>query len=615
MSFSLKDVLHVTRSPIHVGLTFLAMAAVALAQTPAPPVISKQFSGVPSPFYPGQTATLTITISNPNVSPGPGLLAPKLTVSFDDVLPAGLVVATPNGINGTCTGFMSGSTGATAGSNHVSETSTQLAGGNVSGLNGSQCTVIVNVLATGAATGVLTNSTSVTSVEGGVGNTATAQVTVVGPPHLTKTFGVPVVPVGGTTTLTFTIANPNATLALTGVGFTDTLPAGLVVTTPSGLTGTCIGGMMAASGNSVSLTGASLPAGTSCLLSVNVEGTADGMKNNITSQITSVEVGNGGPATASILVADPPQIAKAFGVLGLPGGSTSLMFSLTNPNSVVTLTGLAFSDTLPTGLLVSSPNGLVGSCGGGTITATAGSNIVTLANASLAAGASCTFTVNVTAAAFELGLLTNTTSTVTSNEALPGAAASASIFVGNPFQVHSASNLAIGDSVVNITDTGTSSTTAFPTQNGNICVNVYTFSPDEQLISCCSCPVTPDGLDSLSARNDLISDTLTPGVPTSIVLKLLASTGAPACNASTVGTGANVLATGLAAWGTTIHALPVTPGSPATTYGVTETAFRPSTLSAAELTRITTLCGFIQTNGSGFGICKSCRLGGLANTQ
>src|SRR6202035_157566 len=99
-----------------------------------------------------------------------------------------------------------------------------------------------------------------------------------------------------------------------------------------------------------------------------------------------------------------------------------------------------------------------------------------------------------------------------------------------------------GDSVVNVTDTGTSSTTAFPTQDGNICLNVYTFSPDEQLISCCSCLITPDGLNSLSARDDLISDTLTPGVPTSVVIKLLASTGAPTCNASTV-TGANMLAT------------------------------------------------------------------------
>ncbi len=193
-----------------------------------------------------------------------------------------------------------------------------------------------------------------------------------------------------------------------------------------------------------------------------------------------------------------------------------------------------------------------------------------------------------------------------------------------PFQVRYASNLAIGDSVINITNTGATSTTAFPTQNGTICVNAYTFSPDEQLISCCSCPVTPDGLVSLSVRNDLISNTLTPGVPTSVVVKLLATDGGVGgnpggvlvCNAATVAAGGiNLPVAGMAAWGTTIHALPVTPGSPATTFGVTETKFTSSTLSLAELQRIFTLCSFIQTNGSGFGVCKSCRFGGLGGEK
>ena len=187
------------------------------------------------------------------------------------------------------------------------------------------------------------------------------------------------------------------------------------------------------------------------------------------------------------------------------------------------------------------------------------------------------------------------------------------------FQVRYASNLAVGDSVINITNDGTA---ALPNPGGNLCVNVYTFSPDEQLISCCSCVVTPNALISLSARNDLISNTLTPGVPTSIVIKLVSSSNYPNqttaayCNASTVtaGPGTN-LTRGMRAWGTTIHALPVTSGTPATTYGVTETAFTNAALSEAELTRITTLCGFIQTNGSGFGICKSCRLGGLGDVQ
>ena len=167
----------------------------------------------------------------------------------------------------------------------------------------------------------------------------------------------------------------------------------------------------------------------------------------------------------------------------------------------------------------------------------------------------------------------------------------------SPFQVRYATNMGTGGAKVNITNTGAS--------GGNICVNVYAFSPDEQLVSCCTCSVTPDGLSSIAVRNSLTSDTLTGVVPTSIVMKLVSSSGGT-CNAATV----NSLATGMLAWGTTIHALPVTPGSPATTYGVTETAFMPSTLSAIELSRITSLCGFIQADGSGAGICAGCTVGG-----
>jgi hypothetical protein len=168
------------------------------------------------------------------------------------------------------------------------------------------------------------------------------------------------------------------------------------------------------------------------------------------------------------------------------------------------------------------------------------------------------------------------------------------------FQVRYASNLNIGDSVINITNAGTKNTATGALSN--ICVNVYTFSPDEQLISCCACNVTPNALVSLSARSDLISNTLTPAIPTSIVVKLVSSAQAT-CNAATVT--ASVLAPGMRAWGTTLHA-----ALPSGTYAVTETPFETVGLSAAELARITSFCGFIQANGGGFGICRSCRPGG-----
>src|SRR5262249_14601572 len=130
----------------------------------------------------------------------------------------------------------------------------------------------------------------------------------------------------------------------------------------------------------------------------------------------------------------------------------------------------------------------------------------------------------------------------------------------NAFQIHCISNLNIGDSVINITNTGASSTTAFPTQNGNVCANIYAFSPDEQMISCCQCLVTPNALVSLSARRDLINYTLTPGVPTSIVVKIVTTV---------TGGDTAALADGGAAWATNIHALPTTLGTPAGTFGQT----------------------------------------------
>jgi hypothetical protein len=192
------------------------------------------------------------------------------------------------------------------------------------------------------------------------------------------------------------------------------------------------------------------------------------------------------------------------------------------------------------------------------------------------------------------------------------------------YHVGYAANLNIGDSIVNFSNDGYNGSTLSGTA-GNICVNTYVFDPEEEEISCCSCLVTANGLNSLSAAKDLIGNTLTPAIPTSIVIKLVgsipgtdAAQNLTVCNPSTVN--ANNLAQGLVAWGSTLEP-DATPG----TYEVVHAPFLLGSLSTPffnaqngstdELTALTTICGFNQSNGSGFGICNSCRTGALGGSK
>jgi len=170
------------------------------------------------------------------------------------------------------------------------------------------------------------------------------------------------------------------------------------------------------------------------------------------------------------------------------------------------------------------------------------------------------------------------------------------------YQVHYFSNATLGDTI-NITNTGASGGIE-PT--GNLCANVYAFDPSQEIISCCSCLITPNGLASLSTLGDVLFNTLTGSIPSSISVAIIGSQQAT-CNPSTVTPG--VLASGLRAWGTTLHVLPtVTP----TAYTMTETEFSGSDLSLTELIRLTSTCGFIQADASGYGLCNSCPESGAA---
>jgi hypothetical protein len=179
----------------------------------------------------------------------------------------------------------------------------------------------------------------------------------------------------------------------------------------------------------VGLSSGSVAVNSSCTLSLDVTATTAGVKANTSGAVTSANGGTGNTATANLTVVAPPSISKAFGTSPIQvGGSTSLSFTINNPNAGTALSGVGVGDVLPSGLVVATPNGLTGSCGGGTITATAGSGAISLLGATLPAGGSCTFAVNVTGTT--PGAKANTSGTVTSTEGGSGNTASANLTVG-----------------------------------------------------------------------------------------------------------------------------------------------------------------------------------------
>jgi hypothetical protein len=128
-----------------------------------------------------------------------------------------------------------------------------------------------------------------------------------------------------------------------------------------------------------------------------------------------------------------------------------------------------------------------------------------------------------------------------------------------------------GDSFIELFNAG------YAGGNGNIVAQVYVFDAiDEQLIACCSCPLTPDQGAVISTKHQLINNPLTPHVPNSVTVKLVATTGG---NAATDQRPVNGFTSGLRADRTTTH---LTANYPGVAPSITEVDFKDVTISAAE---------------------------------
>ncbi|MBI5931923.1 MAG: DUF11 domain-containing protein, partial [Chloroflexi bacterium] len=226
-------------------------------------------------------------------------------------------------------------------------------------------------------------------------------------PTITKNFAPDPIAAGATSTLTFTLTNPNTISVLNNVSFTDNLPAGMTVAATPAASTTC-GGTWNPLANALTLsfTGGVIPANGTCTLQVNVTTSVLGPSTNISGFISSNESGvnnsSTGSATDTLTVIAPPQIDKVFSPNPIVAGGTSrLTFVITNPNQSNGISGVAFTDTLPAGvpgpgsMTVAAVPSPTNTCGG-TWTTNPGAGSVNLAGVNIGAGVTCTVSVLVT---------------------------------------------------------------------------------------------------------------------------------------------------------------------------------------------------------------------------
>jgi large repetitive protein len=260
-------------------------------------------------------------------------------------------------------------------------------------------------------------------------------------PTIAKAFSPNPIAVNGTSTLTFTLTNAN-TAALTNAAFTDALPSGVqVAATPSAST-TCAGATWAPAAGNTTLTfsGGTIPASGSCTVSVNVTATSAGPHGNVSGTLSTTESGTNTTtlATASLTAVNPPSIAKLFSPNPiLANGVSTLTFTITNPNQNDALSGVAFSDTFPASpgamVVAATPNATTSGCGSPTFAPSAGAGSISFSGGTIAAGGTCTVTVNVTAPV--TGTYNNTSGNVShviNAATVNGNTASASLTVDPP---------------------------------------------------------------------------------------------------------------------------------------------------------------------------------------
>ncbi len=360
---------------------------------------------VPENIQQGDTSLLTITLRNPTGSPYTG-------VSITDNLPAGVTIFGTPAVN-QCGGTVSFPSDTR---DSITLTSGVVPAGNVT--TPGTCTIVTQITSTTVGNHI--NTIPAGALQGPITNAFPAsdnlnvQARVIA---VRKDFGGTLV-VGGTTALTIRLANAAST-TLTGVTFTDTLPANLLVVGTPTASASCGGSAVVTSTpSSITLSNGVIPPGTVsnpgyCYIYATVTTTVNAAYSNVipagdvTSDQGVTNTASNTATTTAYPIGGNATVGKAFSPTTISaGGSSRLQITITAPNDTG-ISGISLTDNLPGDLVILGSPAPVTNCAGATLVTQTGTQVIQLSGGSITTpGTSCTVTVYVTSNTS--GVYTNT---------------------------------------------------------------------------------------------------------------------------------------------------------------------------------------------------------------
>jgi len=128
---------------------------------------------------------------------------------------------------------------------------------------------------------------------------------------------------------------------------------------------------------------------------------------------------------------------------------------------------------------------------------------------------------------------------------------------------------------------------------GTLCANIYVFDDTQEMIECCSCPITANGLLTLSVQ-ELTENPLTT-TPFRGVIKVVSAIPTPVCDATKPAPTPDLRAFATHLQNDSTTARPF--------LSVTEDEFADAPLSSVESSDLGTICSFVRYLGTGRGRC------------